>query len=218
MLAARPVATSIISARSSAGSFPSGPTITQMPFVVRGDGRGIEARVGHDRHAALGEAALEQLADLGVLERDDLRQVLEQGHLDPDVGEHAGEFDADRAGPDDDDVLRQGVHLEDVVARHDALAVGRQARQRLDPRAGGDDDVRGVQDAVAAGARRAVLARLADLDLARTVEPSAAGDPGHLVLVDEGLEPGPQALDHGVAPGGHRRVVDDRRRPARTTP
>ena len=34
-------------------------------------------------------------------------------------------------------------------------------------------------------ARRAVLARLADPDLARTVELPAAGDPGHLVLVDE---------------------------------
>ena len=32
MLAARPVATSIISARSSAGSLPSGPTIRQMPL------------------------------------------------------------------------------------------------------------------------------------------------------------------------------------------
>ena len=63
------------------------------------------------------------LADLGVLERDDLRQVLEQRDLDADVVEHAGELDADRAGADDDDVLRQGVHLEDVVARDDPLAV-----------------------------------------------------------------------------------------------
>ena len=47
------------------------------------------------------------LADLGVLERDDLRQVLEQRDLDADVVEHARELDADRAGPDDDDVLGQ---------------------------------------------------------------------------------------------------------------
>ena len=65
-----------------------------------------------------------------------------------------------------------------------------------------------LQDAVAAGARGPVLARLADADLARPVEPAAAGDPGHLVLVDERLEAGPHPLDHGVAPGGHRRVVD----------
>ena len=43
-----------------------------------------------------------------------------------------------------------------------------------------------------------------------TVEPAAAGDPGDLVLVDEGLEPGPHPLDDLVAPGGHRRVVDGR--------
>ena len=37
----------------------------------------VEAGVGHDGHAAAGEAALERLADLPVLERDDRRQVFE---------------------------------------------------------------------------------------------------------------------------------------------
>ena len=185
MLAARPVATSISSARSSAGSLPSGPTIRQMPLSSAVTDVGVEARVGHDRHAALGEAALDDLADVDVLERDDLGQVFEQRHLDAEVREHAGELDADRAGADDDDVLGQAVHLEDVVAGHDPLAVGRQAGQRLHPRPGREDDVGRVQDAVAAAAGCAVLAGLADPDLARPVEPAAAGDPGHLVLVDE---------------------------------
>ena len=48
--------------------------------------------------AALREAALERLADLAVLERDDLGQVLEHRDLDADVVEHRGELDADRAG------------------------------------------------------------------------------------------------------------------------
>ena len=188
MLAARPVATSSISARSSAGSLPFGTHHQADAGLVRLDRRRVEAGAGHDRDAALGEAALEHLADLGVLERDDLGQVLEQGDLDADVVEHAGELDADRAGAHDHDVLRQRVHLEDVVAGDDPLAVRIQAGQRLDPRAGGEDHVRGVQDPLAAAAGLAVLARLADPDLARTVEPAAAGDPGDLVLVDEGLE------------------------------
>ena len=139
------------------------------------------------------------------------------GHLDAEVVVHAGELDADRARPDDDDVLRQRVDLEDVVAGDDALAVGR--------RGPGSDLTRepvAMMTSVAfrtrspPRARRAVLAGLADADLARTVEPAAAGDPGHLVLVDEGLEPGPHPLDDRVAPGGHRRVVD--RRPRRAGP
>ena len=84
------------------------------------------------------------------------------------------ELDADRAGADDDDVLGQRVHLEDVVAGDDALAVRVEARQRLDPRAGREDDVGRLQDALAALARRAVLAGLADPDLLRPVEAAAA--------------------------------------------
>ena len=91
--------------------------------VVGRDGLRIETGVGHHRDAALGELALDELAHLAVLERHDPGQVLEHGHLDPDVVEHRRELDADRAGPDDHDVLGQGVHLEDVVARDDALAV-----------------------------------------------------------------------------------------------
>ena len=76
---------------------------------------------------------------------------------------------------------------------------GREAGQRLHARAGGEDDVRGLEDALAAGARRAVLAGLQDADLVGAVEPAATLDPGHLVLVDEALEPGPHPLDDRVA-------------------
>ena len=105
-----------------------GPDHQADAALVGGDRRRVEAGVGHDRHAALGEAALDDLADVGVLERHDLGQVLEDRHLDPEVGVHAGELDADRAGADDDDVLGQRVHAQDVVAGHDALAVRLEAR------------------------------------------------------------------------------------------
>ena len=66
----------------------------------------VEAGVRHHRDPAPGEAPLEGLADLAILERDDLRQVLEQRHLRPEVVVHRGELAADGAGADDDDVLR----------------------------------------------------------------------------------------------------------------
>ena len=52
---------------------PPGPTIRQMPSSSAVTDAGVEAGVGHDRDAALGEAALDDLADVGVLERHDLR-------------------------------------------------------------------------------------------------------------------------------------------------
>ena len=210
MLAARPVATSISSARSSAGSLPSGPTIRQIPSlsaVTDAASKRAEVMTVMPRFVKLRSS---ELAHLAVLERHDLRQVLEHGDLHADVVEHRGELDADRARADDDDVLGQRVHLEDVVARHDALAVRVRPGQRLDPRAGRDDDVGRVQDAIAALAGRPVLAGLADPDLARAVQAAAALDPRDLVLVDEGLEPGPHPLHDGVPAGRHRRVVDDR--------
>src|SRR4029079_14665482 len=178
--------------------------------VVGGHGCGVESRVGHDGHPALGEVALDDLADVDVIERDDLGQVLDQGHLRAQVVEHAGELAADRARADDDDVLRQGIHLQDVVAGDDPNPVRGQTGQRLHAGTRGEDDVGRVQGALATAARGPVIAGLADLDLARAVEPAATWDPGDLVLVDERLEPGPQAFDDGVAPGGHRRVVDRR--------
>ena len=42
----------------------------------------------------------------------------------------------------------------------------------------------------------------------------ATVDPGHLVLGDQALEPGPHPLHDRVAAGGHRRVVDGRARRA----
>ncbi len=101
------------------------------------------------------------------------------------------------------------VHPEDVVARDDVLPVRCQTGQRLDPRAGREDDVGRLEDALAAGPGRAVFAGLADADPLRTVEPTTTGDPRDLVLVDERLESGPHPLDDRVPPGRHRRVVDD---------
>ena len=92
------------------------------------------------------------------------------------------------------------------------LPSGVEARQRLDPRAGGEDHVGRLEDAVAALAGRAVLAGLADADLVRALEAAAALDPGDLVLVDQGLEAGPQPLHDLVAAGGHLGVVDARAR------
>src|SRR4029079_19288212 len=81
-------------------------------------------------------------------------------------------------------------------------------RQGLDPRARREDHVRGLEDALAALAGRAVLAGLADADLVRPVAAAATLDPRHLVLRDQRLHAGPHALDDGIASGGELGVVD----------
>src|SRR5215210_3008720 len=104
----------------------------------------IEARARDDGDAASGEASFERLAD---------------------VVEERGELDTDGAAADDDDVLRQRGHLQDVVTRDDPLAVGLESRQRLDARSRRQDHVRRLEHAVPAAARRAVVAHLADPNL-----------------------------------------------------
>src|SRR6185369_16845437 len=184
------------------------PDLEADPVLRDLDLRGVEAGVRHDRDPAPAEAALERLADVLVLEGHDRGQVLQDGHLRAEVVVHRRELDADRAAADDDDVLRERVRLQDVVAGHDALAVDREARQRLDPRAGGEDHVVRLEEPVATLAGRAVLAVLADADLRRALEAAAALDPGDLVLVDQRLEAGPEALHDLVAAGGHLDEVD----------
>ena len=176
--------------------------------LVPGDRLGVEAGIGDDLDAPAGEAALDRGADVLVLGGNEGGQVFEQGHLRPEVVVHRRELAADGAGADDHDVLREGRRSQHIVTGQDPLPVRGQARQALDPASGGQDHVGRLEDAVAAATRFSVVARLGDADLVRSLEPASSGDPGHLVLVDQGLEPGPQALHDLILSGGHLDVVD----------
>ena len=101
MLAARPVATRMQSAAISAASPPSGPTVRRIP-VVRDDERGrVEAGVGDDRDPSSRETPFQLARDLGVLQRHDRGEVLEQRDRHAKVVEGGGEFAPDRAGSHD---------------------------------------------------------------------------------------------------------------------
>ena len=108
MLAARPVATSIISARSSVGSLPSGPTSTLTPCLS------VVTALGSNRASVMtviprfvklrSSTLLTSASSSGTIRGAYSRTVT----LDAHVREHAGEFDADGTRADDDDVLRAG--------------------------------------------------------------------------------------------------------------
>ena len=63
--------------------------------------------------------------------------------LDVQRREHRGVFEADHAGPDDDDVAREHIGLEQLVRVDDPFAVERNGVAVRGPRAAGDQHVVG---------------------------------------------------------------------------
>ena len=138
-------------------------------------------------------------------------QVLEQRHLHAEVVVHRGELDADRAGTDDDDVLRQRRAGEDVVRGDDPLAVRVEAGERLDPGAGGEDHVR----CPGGPARRRGCRRRASIFTRTCVGPSSLPLPWiqvTLFLSTRLLRPVHRRFTICVAARGHPGVVDHRAR------
>ncbi len=93
-----------------------------------------------DFDALLGEAALEEFGDFGVLDRQDLRQHFEDGDLRPERVEEIGELAADGARAENDDRLGRALDHERLAAGDDFIAVDLDAGQRLRLGAGADED------------------------------------------------------------------------------
>ena len=89
------------------------------------------ARAGHDLHVLLAELGRDDLRDLGVLERQDLVEHLDQDHLGPEAAERGGDLGARGAGADHREprgLLVQQPHARRV--EHAALEAGAGDRQR----------------------------------------------------------------------------------------
>jgi hypothetical protein len=88
----------------------------------------LEAGAGVDVHAALLEGALHELGDLGVLEREDPVEGLDDGDLRAVGRVDVGELHADGAGPDDEQRLGRLLLHERARGRPDPLLVDLQDR------------------------------------------------------------------------------------------
>ena len=95
------------------------------------------------RHALLGEALGEEVADLGILDRNDPVEHFDHRHLAAHVVVEAGELDPDRARSDDQQLGRHFRRGHRVAVGPDLLAVACGEGQLAGPGAGGDDDVLG---------------------------------------------------------------------------
>ena len=83
---------------------------------------------GHDLDALLLEALAREGGDLGVLDRQDLRQHLDHRHLGAERAVERGELDADRARADHQQRLRHRCRHHRLEIGPDQLLVGLDAR------------------------------------------------------------------------------------------
>ena len=158
------------------------------------------------------EGPLQQLGVVLVLQRHQVRQRLDDGHLGAEGLPHRGELAADHAAAEHHHGGRDAVQFQRVVAADDPLAVDVEAGQRLGRRAGGQHHVAAGVDLAVHGhlVRRAQHALTGhERDLAGAHDALQAlvqlGDDAVLVAVDPGhVDAVELALDaEGLALAGH---------------
>src|SRR5450759_87728 len=158
--------------------------------------------VGQDFDALLLEALAREGLNLVVLDRQDLRQHLDHRQLSAERAVERGKLDADGAGADHQQRLRNAGRRHGLKVSPHQFLVRLQAGQHARPRAGGDDDVFGL---IGAGWKR-TFRRFAfgglHRDLAGCVDRGFAPDDRHFILFHE-------EADAVVEPLGHRARTRD---------
>ncbi|MGY3082320.1 hypothetical protein ACVWZZ_008728 [Bradyrhizobium sp. LM6.10] len=140
---------------------------------------------GHDLDALLLETLAGKAGDLGVLDRQDLRQHLDHGDLGAHGVEERGEFDSDRAGADHQQRFRHPLGHHRLEIGPDQLLVGLEPRQHARPRAGRHDDVFCLISSLAQRALRTLDVGLLHGDLPGRVDRCGAPDHADLVLLHQ---------------------------------
>src|SRR5690606_9064401 len=156
----------------------------------------LDRGTGPDRHALPGEGLLEERGDVGVLDRNDPVEHLDHGHFGAHVVIEAGEFDADRARADDQQLCRHLGWSHRVAIVPHPFAVGRGERQVARPRTGSDDDVLG-------GQRLGTLLAL-HLERVGALEGAGAEVDRDLVLLHQVRDALVELLGHAAAALHHR--------------
>ena len=141
--------------------------------------------VGENLDALFLERLLGQFGNLGVLDRQHLRQHFDHRDVRAHGVEERRELDADRAGADHQQRFRHLVRHHRLEIGPDQFLVGLQPRQHARPRTGGEDDVLGLIGALAQRALWRLDRGFLHRDLARRVDRGVAPDHRHLVLLHQ---------------------------------
>ena len=151
--------------------------------------------------ALLLESVLRGLGDISVVGgAADAREHLDDRDLGAETGPDGTEFEADGAGADDDHLLRHGLQRDAVVGGDDGLSVELHEGQFDRHRAGGDEDVLGLE--------RAVTGRGADEHLAGLNETAEAADDFDVTLLEQRADAHVELRDDLVLVGEHRGDVE----------
>ena len=144
----------------------------------------------HDLHALLFELLFRVGGNFGVLDRQDAVHHLHHRRLGAERVVEAGEFDADGAGADDQQLLRHVRRLKRVFVSPDPLSVRLQPRKLARAGAGGEDD----------GFRLQLLRPLVGLDgdLAGRGDRRLPHHHLHLVLLEKVADAGVELLRHAA--------------------
>src|SRR5690606_4746652 len=102
---------------------------------------GLHLRCGKDFDALLLVGALELLGHVGVFDRHEAIQQLDDGHLGAHLMIEVGELPADRAGAADHEPLRRLLLEQSLAIRDDLLPVDGQRRDLAGTSTGGNDDM-----------------------------------------------------------------------------
>jgi len=149
--------------------------------------------------ALLLEDALEILRDLSVHAGEDRIEEFDDRDLGAEPSPDRAELEADDAAADDEKPLRDFLQCKRSCRGHDLLFVDLDAGKPRDVGPRGDDDVLRFYDPVA------------DLNLARGLDPAFALHPLDLVLLEEELDALGVAVDGLVLEGEELLEVDGRR-------
>ncbi len=137
----------------------------------------FDAGAGHDGHALLGQALLEEGRDILVFHRHDPVEHFDHGHIAAHVVVEAGELDTDRPAADDEQLLGHFLGRHGMAIGPHALAVRLGEGQVARPGTGGNDDVLGGE---------LFLALIAlDREAGRTGQRALAHVHGDLVLLHQ---------------------------------
>ena len=128
-----------------------------------------DLRAGQHLDALLLERLLELRGHGLVLDRHEPRQQLDDRHLAAEAAVDRRELDADGAAAHDDERLRHLLQVDRLVAGDDALVIDLDRRHAARRRAGGDDDLFGLER---------LRVALEDVDLALAGQARRALDPG----------------------------------------
>ena len=150
------------------------------------------------------ELAQRLLRDVGVGQRQEVGQGLEQRDLRAEPVPDRAEFQPDHAGADHAQRLRHGVEIQRAHVVDDVLAIEGDVRDRDRLRARGEDHVVGLQHDLVAAAGRG------HGDPAVGAEAAAAVEERDLVALQQLRDAAGELLHHGVLALEHGRDVDAR--------